>query len=495
MIGIQLLQFFSLLFGVNYNMSTHISALLSVIIFIDLLVYVPLLSKGFIKGAIIDLVKIGVTFLILSIFHIKFNVLNIALLIYSISVVIIFYTLIISLKDPILKKNLLEYLRGYVDSWLLDDPRRLDKLLEESSVEYTTKINYLVFPNTNPKPLMLLIPYIHFGPFKNIGSSSFPYTSSSYFNLRKNISAVVFHTPSSHELDLASNEQAYKILNTAVNFQKPIICNKISDIVREKEGKATVYGIRLCNAVMLFLEYEEMEDVPHIVINKLEKYARTVGFSQLFIIDCHNSLVDKSLILSEKAVNELIIASMKVLDRLKNVDQSYFKIGYIKIKPENISPTEGLGSSGISILYYETINKSNCIVVFDSNNLSPKLREEVINTLKNEGIDNLIIATTDTHEVTALEIIKGGYRILGEDESTNKIIVNNIKTGFAYVKKQISNSDVHIYSNQTPVKILGYDLLDKLGIISLNAFKKFKIFIYFSVITIYLFNFVGLFFL
>lgn len=464
--------------------SYNLYALLSLSVFVDLLIFIPILYNGFIKSYLLTMTKI-IPIIFSSILIYPNDIITIysftpvILALFSVS---IFYLYLNSLSERTgsLKGPLLEYLKGYVDSWILDDPQYLDKLLNNSSINIKTRVDTIVFPDSYPVPTILLVPYFHFGPFKNVGSSSFPAIAPSYMYSEKKLNVTVFHTPSNHELDISTNEETLKIIRKFSNFRDPVICNKISDIIKVTYGGATAYGFRFCRNILIFLEYKEMEDIPSRVIQEIEKYASERNFENVSIIDCHNSLVNKSLILPPKAIDEIIFAAKNLIDKLKRIDISIYKVANEKIIPPFITPHDGLGSNGISIIYFETINASNCVIILDSNNLSPSLKMEIENIATRLGIDKYVICTTDTHEVTALDLVEGGYRVLGEDEKIFREVIKSIEFAMGRIRKKLRPSDIHFYRCHIVTKVLGYDLIEKLGEVSMFGFKMFKRFIIFG---------------
>ena len=455
-------------------------ALLSIMVFGDLLVFIPILYNGFIKSYLIVIIKIIPAILVVSTLSSNgFPLYNLIPLLIAAVSVSIFYIYVngLSRRSGSVKGPLLEYLKGYIDSWMLDDPRYLDMLLEAGSVDIETKVDIIVFPDSYPSPSILLIPYFHFGPFKNIGSSSFPAIASSFMYSQKRLNATVFHSPSTHELDISSNEEVLKIIDRFGEFMNPTICNKISNIIKVSHGDATAYGFRFCKSAIIFLEYKEMEDIPYQVIQEIEKYAQEKGFENVSVIDCHNSLVNKSLVLTPEAISEIVMAAKNLIDRLKREDLSMYKVANEKVIPPSVTTLDGLGSNGISIVYYETLSASNCIITIDSNNLSPNLKKKIEGLMDRMSIDKYVVCTTDTHEVTALDLVEGGYHVLGEDEKTSHEIVRSIELALRNIRDKLRPSDIHFYRFSITTKVLGYDLIEKLGELSLLAFEKFKSFI------------------
>lgn len=488
-IGYLILSLISKMFFTSINLVYVISALISVMIFNDLLIFIPILYNGFIKSYLLSIIKvIPLMFSINSVSNSLLTIYNLIPFAVASILVSLFYIHINSLskKSWDVKLPLLEYLKGYIDSWMLDNPNYLDKLLEESSIDVKARVDLIIFPDTYPYPSALLIPYFHFGPFKNIGSSSFPATASSYLYLEKKLNVTVFHTPSTHELDISSNKEVFKVIENLGNFKNPVICDKISNIVKVSYGGATAYGLRFCKGAIIFLEYKEMEDIPYNIIQEIEEYAKENGFENISVIDCHNSLVNKTLVLTSDAINEIVIAAKNLIDRLKRESLSIYKIANEKVIPPSVTASDGLGSNGISVLYFETMNASNCIITIDSNNLSPNLKKKIEILINKLNIDSYVICTTDTHEVTALDLVEGGYRILGEDEGVSQKIVKSIELVLRNIRAKLRSSDIHFYRLSLTTKVLGYDLIEKLGELSMSAFKKFKNFIFLGTMALLL---------
>ena len=71
---------------------------------------------------------------------------------------------------------------------------------------------------------------------------------------------------------------------------------------------------------------------------------------------------------------------------------------------------EGVGESGIKTMVIEVANQKTAYILFDSNNMEIGFRAEIIDTVKELGIDEVEVMTTDTHSVNT---ISRGYNPIG----------------------------------------------------------------------------------
>lgn len=367
-----------------------------------------------------------------------------------------------------------DYLRGYVDSWVLDNPKPLDELLSEYSIDIKLDADIVIFPNTSPQPTIALFPYIHFGPFRNIGSSRFPAIAAEYYNLMKNMNAIVFHTPTTHELDLSSNEENFIILKQLDDIKQPYVFNTISDIHYYKQGRAAAYIIKMEKSVLLILETDEMEDIPYEVTRKLKEYGRELGYKNVIIVDAHNSLQRDKYVLPKDVVKDLLTVGEKALQKSLDIDVMPFKISSIKINIPGFTPKRGLGQNGVGILIWETFNGYNAIICFDSNNMSPYLKMGLQKYLKRLFNMRIVVVSTDTHEVTAVELNRRGYVLLGENKKDVDILTRFIAEAIEKALSLLKDDEGHIYSKKIKSRVLGINTIERMADIVTSSYEMMK---------------------
>lgn len=385
-----------------------------------------------------------------------------------------------------------EYLKGYVDSWVLNDPSYLDELLSEHSIDIQLRSDIILFPDTYSKPSILLIPYFHFGPFKNVGSSIFPAAAGEYYYAEKDMNAVVFHTPATHDLDLSENDEMYNILRQLSELDNPIIFSTISDIHDISLEKARAYAVKLENSILLILEAEEMEDIPFDVARELRSYGRKLAYKHVIVVDAHNSLQREEYSLSKDVVNEILLAGKKILKESLDLRVTPFKVSVIKTNVPGLTPKKGLGNNGISVILWETFSGYNAIVCIDSNNMSPALRESLKKHISEKYNSKVIVTSTDTHEVTALQLNKRGYNLLGENKTEIDIIIDSIDKAFNKAAATLKETEGLIYAKNIRSRILGINTFDRLRDLLKTSYSTMKKIIYYFIIPTVILHIIGI---
>jgi len=367
--------------------------------------------------------------------------------------------------------SIFEFLKGYIDSWVLDEPNRLENLLSDNSIDITVDTYLLTLPDTKWRPTYLIIPYFHFGPFRNIGSSRFPSIISEYLYLRKGVNSMIFHTPTSHDLDLSSHKETKQAIEQVIELSEPIICTGISNIHTIQVDDVRVYTIKLNNSIVVILESSEMEDLPLDLAKKIVEYGKRLGYKEVIVIDAHNSLRSIKYQIPERTLASMLSASKRALRDSLDKDIYSFKAGFIKINIPTFTRRKGLGEAGISILIWETLTELNTIINIDSNNLSTQLREDIIKLVKSKFNSRVVVTTTDTHEVTAIPLNERGYALLGEKDQGKKLILTSISKAIGRALNELKETDIIIYHKKVKTKVLGMDTIEKMGIMLNKAYN------------------------
>lgn len=372
--------------------------------------------------------------------------------------------------------NAFDCLRAYLDSWLLHDPSSLEELLNRDSAEVKVGLNALIFPETHGGPSILLFPNLHYGPFGNAGSSSYPSMAGKYFH-QKGIKSISFHTPSTHELDAINNEELIDSLKLLLEPDQLYMFNMISDIHEVKYRDATAYFVKLNEALLLVLEYKEMEDIPIEVSLHLKKKAATLGYKKVLIVDAHNSLGEDTYVLPRKSLKELTKVGEIALKRALRVSLSPSRISLTKVNVPRITTDKGLGNDGIAILLWETSAKLNLLICLDSNNIMSTLKDEIVRFFLEKHNLKPLIVTTDTHETVGIALTSGkhrGYNVLGELPDDTTRIIECIDRAYRKALKSLRYSEGLVYEKEITMKVMGKNALGKLASLLAKSFSLTK---------------------
>lgn len=373
-------------------------------------------------------------------------------------------------------ENAISYFKGYIESWLLDNPGYLESFLLDISHKADIEVRQLTFKNSYS--FNLVFPSFHFGPFRNVGSSEFPSLLKKIYYTYIGELCAVFHTPVTHEYDLSTINGVYKVIRSLIKSYPHIKgLTKISDIFDIKDGDVKVYGFTIGPLAIIFLSCEEMEDIPLAIAKEIRDIGVSIGFRDVIVVDSHIGLSGNIRYIDKEKLNKMIMLSKKLLYKLLEAEQYQIKAVFKSIMCPQYSIDDGLGSGGISVFAWEGKNHINLIILFDTNNLNPKYRDTLIKKFKEKFKSaNVIVASSDTHEVTARTLrYKRGYSIWGEKPEDYELIDRLIPI----IKLMISNMQkfvVNYHLINVNVNILGRNILEKAERMIREGFRKTKLF-------------------
>ena len=326
--------------------------------------------------------------------------------------------LLLSTIDRLGKKtyslSALPLFRAFLLNWVTDQNEPLEKHLETMGGNADIGVTLLKFDAAKPKAT-IIVPQVHPGPFKNIGSSLLPSLLKREVEKEFGGDACVPLGVLGHELDLASQAQNYKIAAQVIAFAKfKAQATLASPLVRVNEGAATtscqIFGD---TAFLSFtLAPKTTEDLPQELGRIVAEEAKKLGFTNVMVVNCHNCLT--SIIDTAEHLDELQRAASKCLQRAAAMPTKDFSVGSATLFPVEFNLKEGMGPGGITAIVVQIENQKTAYLVIDGNNMVPGLREKILNSLGRLGFDTSEVFTTDTHAVTASITGKRGYHPVGE---------------------------------------------------------------------------------
>jgi putative membrane protein len=316
--------------------------------------------------------------------------------------------------------------RAFMLNWVaaLNEPfeNLLEKLGEDEDVE-----THLLKFGTHKTKAAIIVPLVHPGPFKNIGSSLLPSMLKHDFEREFNCDACVPLGILGHELDLASQAQNRKIIAKVIastNF--PITEEKATPFVKVTEGFATascqVFG------KIAFLSFtlapKTTEDLPQQLGRVVLEEAKNLGLEYSVVVNAHNSINDSND--AEVSLEELHKVASQCLKKAISLPLQTFEIGASTLFPEEFNIKDGMGPGGITAIVVKVGDQRTAYVVIDGNNMVSGLREKILEALKKSGFHESEVFTTDTHAVSALVLGRRGYHPVGE-VMNNELLIRHIQ--------------------------------------------------------------------
>jgi putative membrane protein len=365
-------------------------------------------------------------------------------------------------------------LRAFLLNWIVNLNAPLEELLERLGEEQSIEVSILKF-DTSTTGAIMVVPSVHPGPFKNVGSSFLPYFIKNAVEQKLGSVACVPLGLLGHELDLASQAQNRKIIDSTV-----IAADFVAD-----EMKATPF-VKVTNDLTTgccqifgkhaFLSFslapKTTEDLPQelngFVHDGMEKH----GIIRHVIVNAHNSI--DGTVKSEEVLESLKAVTKACLDKAVSMKSFPFKVGAASVVPKEFNLEDGMGLGGITVLVVEVDKQKAAYVVIDGNNMISGLREKILSTLKTVGVEEGEVFTTDTHSVNALSLSRRGYHPVGEATDNNKLITYIIEA----VNRALANLEsgkAAIQNMVVPrVKVIGDKPLEKLCVLVDDALRTAK---------------------
>ncbi len=317
----------------------------------------------------------------------------------------------------------LEGFRAFASYILCNKRGLLEAFLSKLSRERDVFVDVIKILSKQGKLLgCIVVPYIHPGPFREVGSSPLP--SFLAETARKaGIDILVLHGVSGHELDLVKSEDTHLVIKEVLNWTLSDSSSSIP--VREaglsctKEGGIGAICIDLGLPLVMLYHINGGEDFPFVVAETLWKEVGTCT-----VVDLHNALGASC---SQDEAVRAAIKAIKSLRRAEKVEASIVSLS------SSLSPLE-VGPGGVSALAARIGDKTLCLVCFDSNNALLSVREAVTRALRNLGVNVPLLATTDTHLMTGARPGRDYYP-LGSVSGQEKVAQEAVRAAKAAISK------------------------------------------------------------
>lgn len=321
----------------------------------------------------------------------------------------------------------LSLFKAFLLNWIEDLSAPFEEFLEKLGKEQNIDISITRFDASKSKAVMV-VPSVHPGPFKNVGSSFLPSMLKTALEEELGCVACVPHGLFGHELDLTSQIQNQKIVNhvtAAANFEASEV--KASPFVKIDNGSATascqVFGESAF--VSFTLAPRTTEDLPQELGLFVREEAEKRGLKCGAIVNSHNSI--DGAVNPQEALDALKNVAVVCLERAAASKRVPFEVGAANVTPKAFSLEDGMGPGGISVVAVKVGEQKTAYVVIDGNNMVSGLREKVLSALQSVGVDEGEVFTTDTHAVNAVVLNKQGYHPVGDAIDHGKLV--------GYVKK------------------------------------------------------------
>ncbi|WGM89684.1 MAG: DUF2070 family protein [Candidatus Bathyarchaeota archaeon] len=322
--------------------------------------------------------------------------------------------------------------KAFIANWTEDLVAPLETFFEKMGTLEDVKVSLLTFRTEEKLKAAIIVPALHPGPFKNLGSSLLPSLIQTAVQEKYGCVVCAPHGLVGHELDVASQAHNQRVLDSIIGFLgESNSYSKATPMVRteSRDAKASCQLFGDFAFVTLTTAPKTIEDLPPELEAFLSEEARKRGLS-ILPIDAHNSMGGEFDL--KNAVSSFSQASIACFEKALRSTESSFRVGASTIIPRDFSVRDGMGPGGISVIVTEVEAQKTAYVTIDGNNMVSGLRDKILSAVKTLGVDDGEVLTTDTHSVCGLTRSSRGYNLVGEAIDHTKLV--------SYIKDAVSRA-------------------------------------------------------
>ena len=276
----------------------------------------------------------------------------------------------------------------FFEQWMFGS-KKIEEMMEQISHPVITTVDWVTLNG-----LMFVVPYLHFGPFGNVGGSRF--TEIIPAKLGR---SVVFHAPVTRDFNPANETAADTIVEEINKTRTP--GKKLKGAFFKVMANSAYSNVVVLNdfvIVSLSRAPYSTEDIDIGLGEAIKRIIESSGYNAL-IIDMHNSETNdiNSILPGSKAAEDYLAVAEKIRQKLKIIKKEEVKIGYNEVPQHKLDKMliKKIGGAGIKTVSFIFKKKPYTMVVIDCNGIRPDARYKVTEL-------DCEVYTTDTHAVNTV---------------------------------------------------------------------------------------------
>ena len=364
--------------------------------------------------------------------------------------------------------------KAFLANWTEDLTAPMESFFEKLGNQQDVKVSLLTFRTGEKIKAVIVVPALHPGPFKNLGSSLLPSLIQTAIQNKFDCVVSAPHGLVGHELDVSTHSENQRVVQSIVGFVgSSATYSKATSMVRTEsdDAKASCQLFGDCAFLTLTTAPKTIEDLPPELDSLIVGEAEKRGLHVL-AIDAHNSMggsFDR-----DSAVASFSKASMDCLEKVLETKSSRFKVGAATVVPKEFTVKAGMGPGGISVIVVEVDAQKVAYVTIDGNNMVSGLRDKILSALKELGIDDGEVLTTDTHSVCGMIRSARGYNLVGEAIDHMKLI-SYIKEATLHALERMEPAEASWLREVIPdVKVIGEQQITELTVLADKTTERAK---------------------
>ncbi|MDE1825103.1 MAG: DUF2070 family protein [Candidatus Micrarchaeota archaeon] len=273
-------------------------------------------------------------------------------------------------------------------------------------------------------------PDIHYGPFGGVGGGIATEYLGDYLHNKYGATAFVLHGPVNIANNPVSSSQIYKLSKSVASYVDSL---KPSDFSSARgslhlgsSGPCRAISLMVNDLRMLILSKAPMvtEDIDY-EIGQSFKHLALKHSRNAIVIDAHNSRSESA---SEEELRGVYYGSKyaqmyasAIKETMKGNGEGRLRFGSAQQKiGALLNNPKDIGKGYSSFCIFVAGKKKFGIIYFDSNNMLPRLREEIISHVAKKFRIQVEVCTTDTHGVNSLALPSSN--VLGRETQIGKLL-------------------------------------------------------------------------
>lgn len=280
----------------------------------------------------------------------------------------------------------------------------LEEVLAEMGEKIQTQISTIAFRNKDGRiKASFVVPFVHFGPFGNLGGSEFPALMSKTIAEKTGAPSFIFHGTAFHDFNPVYSSTANRLSETAlqmINAKQERV--ETAGLLSSRVNSCDMSGLAFGQNAFLSLSRapEGTEDIDFSLGIALANRVKSRGFTEAILVDRHNCKRDVGPM---EAGSKFFFDYQDAADSLRpkgvSEKQAAFKLGIAGDPLSGFSFVQGIGRAGLKVAVFEFGSKRAAIILVDANNCLPEFRSEILGALSRFKFDFVDLFTTDTHAV------------------------------------------------------------------------------------------------
>jgi len=331
----------------------------------------------------------------------------------------------------------------FISQWLYQK-KDLESVFESVGMRVRTFVSLLSFERENDK-VLFLTPFVHFGPFGNLGGSEFTSLLPEKLDKKHNATTFVFHGTVTHDFNPISSDEVDVIMDTCNDCMKGAV-HKSSKVSLSKGSKEECHADALLFGDTAFVGVSRAPEVTEDInfglglsmMSEAEKKVKNVT-----VVDQHNA--ETGEITSFEPGDPI---GFRYTEAIKDALEEKQKNNSLEIGISNRTVESPLvGKAGIKIAVFST-SPEYVLVLIDSNGVTPEFREKIMEEVSSLGKYRVGVYTTDTHQIN---VVRGTLNPLKDE----KQVIEEILLGVKEAKEDMQPAKFYSCKKWFDINVLG----------------------------------------